>query len=954
MRHPIAAVESRDKVRDVLTSVGNADGSATEGLNSDALLIQARRGGIPGDGVVDRPDGSPLVDDSVDPQEESPFKLSFRSSSLICIAADRDRHESLSVARSGQLHTRPLLAFCARNRSTWALDVLANKLTRGLHDWSSLSATVRQFGDMPRDFDLTLDRIKLEDLWAISEALHERALDNDSESGLLLFIATRILEGREFADAALEPLMENLLHAGLGDQARALFPQISKDSWLRHSFAIDLEHPRFGGSFDAVLLTLNQVFHRFGLERVALEGTGETPFQRLSAATARPAPVGPLVTVIMTCWNPGPEIFTAVRSIIGQTYQNWELIVTDDASPGDCEPILQQVASLDPRIRVVRNSTNAGTYIRRNEAIQLARGEFVTMQDSDDWSHPRRIEIQMQDLRTVPGRLANVVLAARVTEDFCMIGPRGGRLFVSEPSILFRCEAVIDAVGFFDSTRKGADTEFRQRLELVTGKPVRTVGPEVPIEFMLARSDSLSGEDFSRRLSRFKWISPVRLAYRNSISRFHEQIKAGEHSGMIPFPQEMREFSAPPHMLGSTPAVRRVDVLVVIDGRSDERRSEFLKRVVAEVRLATSEGLSLALLQSDSATGASSIEPLADELELLVDAGQLVRVFDGDELEAAVAVIRHAGAAQGHPAKRKSMSVDSAIVVEDASGGDIRGSTVAKPDVVATVVGWFSVEPSWVVVHPPPPRPTVVSVVGDGKTIQVTLEASDPDRIRAIQLGNAQQFQDLATSVDETGVIKGQGPMSDMPCGELSIVVVRDAEGGQRTHQLCWADPTFVLTKPSERMVIPSDGLLRHVTDASMTEAAGHEFAARQLSARVSCARVSNGEIDLTVEHQSAAVTLTAVNALREVDGRIRVREFTLRELASGDVLAARSLANFVDVRWEIFGTFLTPLGPVNIPITVSDGTRVEDSSRFRIRKLDDGRAGVLHVVPQVGADRQD
>src|SRR5690606_9419641 len=59
-------------------------------------------------------------------------------------------------------------------------------------------------------------------------------------------------------------------------------------------------------------------------------------------------------------------------------------------------------AALDARIHLLRHEQNQGTYAARNTALSVAQGEFVTGQDADDWSHPRRIERQISSLQDDP------------------------------------------------------------------------------------------------------------------------------------------------------------------------------------------------------------------------------------------------------------------------------------------------------------------------------------------------------------------------------------------------------------------------------------------------------------------------------------------------------------------------------------------------------------------------
>src|SRR5690606_28015165 len=135
------------------------------------------------------------------------------------------------------------------------------------------------------------------------------------------------------------------------------------------------------------------LFTRDGIEAPSLlEVEASEPFDRLACASDVEVTDGPLVSVIVTSWRPGPGLETAVRSLLNQSWRNLEILLIDDASPASYVPLLEQVAALDPRIRLIRLERNGGTYEARNVGLGLARGELVTGQDSDDWSHPRRIE----------------------------------------------------------------------------------------------------------------------------------------------------------------------------------------------------------------------------------------------------------------------------------------------------------------------------------------------------------------------------------------------------------------------------------------------------------------------------------------------------------------------------------------------------------------------------------
>lgn len=107
----------------------------------------------------------------------------------------------------------------------------------------------------------------------------------------------------------------------------------------------------------------------------------------------------PLVTVAMSAYNASGTIGLALRSILAQTYQNWELIVVDDGSTDRTAESLLHVK--DSRIRFIQEpSGNRGLAERLNQCVRLARGQYVARMDADDVAYPQRLERQVQFLET--------------------------------------------------------------------------------------------------------------------------------------------------------------------------------------------------------------------------------------------------------------------------------------------------------------------------------------------------------------------------------------------------------------------------------------------------------------------------------------------------------------------------------------------------------------------------
>ena len=108
----------------------------------------------------------------------------------------------------------------------------------------------------------------------------------------------------------------------------------------------------------------------------------------------------PRVTVLLCVWNGERHLQAAIDSILAQSFRDFELLVIDDAST-DATPRML-AASTDARVRVVRNETNLGLTVSLNRGLQLARGKLIARQDADDWSEPRRLELQLAFLQAHP------------------------------------------------------------------------------------------------------------------------------------------------------------------------------------------------------------------------------------------------------------------------------------------------------------------------------------------------------------------------------------------------------------------------------------------------------------------------------------------------------------------------------------------------------------------------
>lgn len=99
------------------------------------------------------------------------------------------------------------------------------------------------------------------------------------------------------------------------------------------------------------------------------------------------------VSIILPTYNRAHLIERSIRSVLEQTYSEFELIVVDDASTDDTREVI--AAFGDPRIRYIALERNRGAAGARNEGVRQAQCPYIAFQDSDDVWHTDKLEKQM-------------------------------------------------------------------------------------------------------------------------------------------------------------------------------------------------------------------------------------------------------------------------------------------------------------------------------------------------------------------------------------------------------------------------------------------------------------------------------------------------------------------------------------------------------------------------------
>lgn len=107
-----------------------------------------------------------------------------------------------------------------------------------------------------------------------------------------------------------------------------------------------------------------------------------------------------LITVAMPVYNNEKTVATTIKSVLKQTYKNWELVIIDDASTDNSIDVISSFK--DKRIKLIRHKKNKHIAKSLNEIIKIAKGEYFARIDGDDYCYPNRFETQINYLKNHP------------------------------------------------------------------------------------------------------------------------------------------------------------------------------------------------------------------------------------------------------------------------------------------------------------------------------------------------------------------------------------------------------------------------------------------------------------------------------------------------------------------------------------------------------------------------
>lgn len=220
-------------------------------------------------------------------------------------------------------------------------------------------------------------------------------------------------------------------------------------------------------------------------------------------------------SIVIPCFNRHEELQIALRSCLGQTFADLEVIVVDDHS----EPSLEEtcLAFGDDRVRYFRNNVNLGVSASRNAGLALAEGVFVSFLDSDDMYLPYRLEV-IDKLISSASEVPDIVLHRQQR-----IISRGKDIGIVTPSRMPRSgerldEFVMIAGQFLQTNSFTVRTDLARKVKFDTNCQLYE-DTKFIIECWLCNRNFISSEDVlsiyndfnnMQRLSRMKSVERMR------------------------------------------------------------------------------------------------------------------------------------------------------------------------------------------------------------------------------------------------------------------------------------------------------------------------------------------------------------------------------------------------------------------------------------------------------------
>jgi glycosyltransferase involved in cell wall biosynthesis len=235
----------------------------------------------------------------------------------------------------------------------------------------------------------------------------------------------------------------------------------------------------------------------------------------------------PLFSVLLPVYNNKEDVTNAINSVLNQTMDDWELIIINDHSTDGTTEIIQTFQS-NPKITIIQNPKNMGLFVSLNEGLSIAKGKYIARVDSDDTLEKNFLEEHSKAFTNNPDCL---IVHSQYRRD-------GGHGITGEITMIYNKE-IINKVGYYDSVRFAADTEFHLRVRKYFSKDI--VKMDKVLYNAKKRDNSLTT---SNETGLYGKGSSIRSHYVGQFNRWHRNTDL-----YMPYPLETRPFEVNAIML---------------------------------------------------------------------------------------------------------------------------------------------------------------------------------------------------------------------------------------------------------------------------------------------------------------------------------------------------------------------------------------------------------------------
>lgn len=442
---------------------------------------------------------------------------------------------------------------------------------------------------------------------------------------------------------------------------------------------------------------INRVYDLAGLARIGrIDANRPLVAGNITTIDAKPVPADgqPKVSVIIPAFAGEKTLGFTVEGLVNQTWRNLEIIIVDDLSTDGTRSVAEALAGTDPRINVILQDVNQGSYSARNRGLQAATGDYITIHDTGDWSHAQKIERQVRHLMNNPGSVGNHSKWVRCYDNLMFVGKfrRKDKIIDWNPSSLMFRREVFDLVGGWDRVRISADAEFFRRVKKAAAPlevgPVPDVAP-MSLGFDTPFSLTKRAETHGRTITH-----GFRREYHEAANHWHATAPLSALKIDIR-PDAPRAFPAPAAIHARRPDAKPFDLLVVAPFNELSAES-----VVTRLRSAVDAGRSVALLNW-RIYGSDPTQPLPSAVRQLAQDGKVSIVAPGEKVRATTGVLHTPAVTRNLIDLMPQVALDTLLVIDAKAGADVTQQTLARLDALLSSKGeWLPEDKVWARVLP--------------------------------------------------------------------------------------------------------------------------------------------------------------------------------------------------------------------------------------------------------------